>query len=137
MKDDKGWLVVILNKTDYIEKLENMVKKGIDKGTYTLPEDNTIKDLKNFKQLLRQNFKGYDKLDNMLPTSNQPARIYASAKAHKFSSVDSANINDLTFRPLTINDTLSFDDRIKRLPPLPDDEEYVSYDILSFFTNIP
>ena len=26
---------------------------------------------------------------------------------------------------------------IKRLPPLPDDEEYVSYDVVSLFTNIP
>ena len=99
----------------------------------------------------------------MLPTCNQPTRIYASAKTHKFSSVDRVNINDLKFRPITdqtgtmtqnaakvisdylrpvyknkyaINDTLSFADMIKRLPPLPDDEEYVSYDVLSLFTNI-
>ena len=25
----------------------------------------------------------------------------------------------------------------KRLPPLPDDDEYVSYDLVSLFTNIP
>ena len=74
--------VVILNKTDYIEKLENMVKEGICKRTYTLTEDNTIKDLKNFKQFLKRNFKGYDKLDDVLPTSSQPARIYTSAKTH-------------------------------------------------------
>ena len=33
----------------------------------------------------------------MLPISNQPARIYASAKSNKFSSVDSVNINGLKF----------------------------------------
>ena len=93
MKGDEDSSVVILNKTDYIEKLENMVKEGIDKGTYTLTQDNTIKDLNNFKPFLKRNFKGYDKLD-MLPTPNQPARIYASAKTHKFSSVDNVNIND-------------------------------------------
>ena len=32
---------------------------------------------------------------------------------------------------------VSFAGMIKRLPPLPDDEEYVSYDIVSLFTNIP
>ena len=74
MKGDKDSSVVILNKTDYIEKLENMVKEGIDKRTYTLTEDNTVKDLKNFKQILKRNFKGYDKLDDMLPISNQPAK---------------------------------------------------------------
>ena len=141
-----------------------MVKEGVDKGTYILTQDSTIKGLNNFKQFLKRNFKGYDKLDDMLSTSNQPARIYASAKTHKFSSVDNVNINDLNFRPIIdqtgtmtynaakvisdylkplcenkyiINDTLSFADMLKRLPPLPDDEEYVSYDLVSLFTNIP
>ena len=50
---DKDSPVAILNKIDFIEKLENMVKEGIDKGSYTLTEDNTIKDLKNFKQFLK------------------------------------------------------------------------------------
>ena len=26
---------------------------------------------------------------------------------------------------------------IKHLPPLPDDEEYISYDVVTLFTNIP
>ena len=50
-----------------MEKLENMVKEGIDKGTYTLTEDNTIRDLNNLNQFPKRNFKGYDKLDDMLP----------------------------------------------------------------------
>ena len=100
----------------------------------------------------------------MLPTSNQPARIYVSAKTHKFSSVDSVNINDLKFRPIihqtgamtynatkviseyliplcenkyTINDTLSFVDMIKSLSPLQVDGKYVSYNVVSLLTNIP
>ena len=36
----------------------------------------------------------------MLPTSHQPARVYASAKTLKFSSVYGVNINDLKFRPI-------------------------------------
>ena len=100
MKGDKDSSVVILNKTDYTEKFQNMFKEGIDKRTYTLTEDNTIKKSKNFEQFLKINFKGYDKLDDMLTTSNQPARIYAFAKTHKFSSADSLNINDLKFRPI-------------------------------------
>ena len=141
-----------------------MVKEGINKRTYTLTEDNTIKDLKNLKQILQQKIKGYDELDDMLPTTNEPARIYASTQTHKFSSVDSVNINDLKFRliinqtgtmtynaakvisyylrPLcktkyTINDSFSYADIIQRLPPLPDDEEHVSCNVVSLFTNIP
>ena len=50
-----------------------MIREGTDKGKYTLTEDNTIKDLKNFKQLFKRNCKGYDKLDDMLPTlTSQP-----------------------------------------------------------------
>ena len=58
MKGDKDLSVVILNKTDYTEKLENMVKESTDKGIITLTEDNTIRDLKNFKQFFKRNFKG-------------------------------------------------------------------------------
>ena len=77
-----------------------MIKEGIDKGTCTLTEDSIIKDRKNFKQFLKNKFQRYDKLDDMLPTSNQPARIHASAKTHKFSCFDSVNINDLKFGPI-------------------------------------
>ena len=57
MKGDKDSLGVILNKTDYIEKFKKMVKEAIDNGTYTLTEDNNIKDLHNFKTILKWNFK--------------------------------------------------------------------------------
>ena len=32
------------------------------------------------------NFKDHPKYQKMLPTSNQPARLYGTAKAHKFAS---------------------------------------------------
>ena len=86
----------------------------------------------------------------MLPTSNQPARIYATAKTHKFSSgnqtgtmkynaakVISDYLRHLCKNKYNINDTLSFADMIERLPPLPDGEEYVSSDVVSLFTNVP
>ena len=100
MKGDKDLSVVILNKTDYLEQLENMVKEDIGKGKYTLTKDNTIKDPKNFKRFLKRNFKGYNKLDDILPTSNQPARIYASAETRKFSPVDRVDVNDSKFQPI-------------------------------------
>ena len=88
--------------------------------------------------------------------TNQPE--YMLLLKHKFSYVDNVNINDLKFRPIidqigmmtynvakvisdylrplsknkyTINDTLSFADMIKRLQPLLDDEDYVSYNVVS------
>ena len=99
----------------------------------------------------------------MLSTSNQSIRIYTFAKTHKFPSVDSVNVNDLMFKSIidqtgtmtynaakviseylrtlcenkyAINDTLSFADMIKHLPPL-QNNEHVSYDVVLLFTNIP
>ena len=53
------------------------------------------------------------------------------------TKVISDYLRPLSKNKYTINDTLSFADMTKRLPPLPDDEEYVSYDVVSLFTKIP
>ena len=100
----------------------------------------------------------------MRPKSNQPARLYATAKTHKFNNLDEVTVEKLKFRPIVdqtgtatydaakvigeylkplalneykINDCLKFPDMIKALPPLQKNEEYVSYDVDSLFTNIP
>ena len=100
----------------------------------------------------------------MRPKSNQPARLYATGKTHKFNNLDKVTVDKLKFRPIVdqtgtatydaakiigeylkpfalneykINDCLKFPDMIKELPPLQKNEEYVSYDVDSFFTNIP
>ena len=99
----------------------------------------------------------------MRPNSSQPARLFATAKTHKFTDIKQININDLKLRPIidqtsthvndcskiiaqylqplvineyTISDTLSFSD-IRREDPLDSNEEYVSYDVDSLFTSIP
>ena len=36
----------------------------------------------------------------MYPTCNQLARIYGTAKTHKFNNMTETNINDLKFRPI-------------------------------------
>ena len=100
----------------------------------------------------------------MRPVSNQFGRIYATAKTHKFNPLDDINVNNLKFRPIIsqigtytynaakviaeylkplcsnqykISDTQEFASLIKDQAPLNDDEEYVSYDVDSLFTNIP
>ena len=100
----------------------------------------------------------------MTPSSNQPVRLYGTAKTHKFNSTKGMTRDNLKFRQIidqtgiytyktariigeylrplsrneyTINDTQQFPDRIKNLPLLPQDEECVSYDVESLFTNVP
>ena len=100
----------------------------------------------------------------MIPESNQPAKLYATAKTHKFDNLKDINSNNLKFRPIidqtgtftynaskviadylkplsnnkyTIQDTQQFPEMITSLPSLLNDEEYVSYDVDSLFTNVP
>ena len=100
----------------------------------------------------------------MRAESNQPAKLYATAKTHKFEDLNDITVENLKFRPIidqtgtftynaakvigdylrplcknqyNISDTQEFLKLIKELPPLNDDEQYVSYDVDSLFTNIP
>ena len=90
--------------------------------------------------------------------------LYATAKTHKFYDLDEATVEKLKFRPIVdqtgtatyevakvigeylkplalneykINDCQKVPDMIKALPPLQKNEEYVSYNVDSLFSNIP
>ena len=100
---------------------------------------------------------------SLRPKSNQPVRLYATAKTHKLIDLDEITVEKLKFRPIVdqtgtvtydaakaigeyltplalneykINDWIKFPDMIKALPSLQKDEEHVSYDVDSLFTNI-
>ena len=164
VRGDKDSSVVIMNKDDYTLKLENMIEEGIDKGTYILSDDQTFKELKRFQEFLYRNFREFEHYDKMRPDHNQPARLYGTAKTHKFSNIQDINLQDLKFRPIIdqtgtytyhaskviaeylkplcqsdyrISDTQHFAYLAQNLPPLEEDEEDVSYDVDSLFTNIP
>ena len=141
-----------------------MVKEGIKNGIYKESTDTTSHDLKLFQDFLYRNFKDYKDYEKIRPVSNHPARLYASAKTHKFDKINDVNLDQLKFPPIMdqtgtytynpaqvisnylkplctndyrIKDTLQFPHFLKDLSPLRDDEKYVSYEIKSLFTNIP
>ena len=142
-----------------------MIDEGIKKGIYAPTEDNTLNDLRKFQEFLRRNFQDkFARYEDMRPVSDQPGCIYATAKPHKFNSLDEINVDNLKFRPIIsqigthtyhatkviteylkplcsnqykISDTQEFASLIKDQPPLNDDEEYVLFDVDSLFTNIP
>ena len=95
--------------------------------------------------------------------NSQSAKLYGSAKTHKFNNINEDKKEKLKFgsiidqtgkytynatqaiskylKPLgrneyTVDNTYIFSKHIKDLPPLQEDEEYVSY-VESLFTNIP
>ena len=164
LRGDRDSSVVIMNRSDYIEKLEGIIEEGVKKGTYKKTEDKTLQDLIKFQNSLYRNFYTYEHYKSMYPHSNQPAKLYGTAKTHKFNNIQEINKENLKFRPIidqtgtysynaaqvishylkplcknkfTINDTQSFSADIKNIPPLQEDEEDVSYDVESLFTNIP
>ena len=143
---------------------KTMVRGGIKDGIYKETTDTILHDLKLFQDFPYRNFKDYKDYEIMRPVSNHPAQFYASAKTHKFHNINDVNLHQLKFRlimdqtgtytynapqvisinlkPLCINeynikDTLQSHQLLKDLPPLKDDEEYVSYVTESLFTYIP
>ena len=66
---DKESFVVLIDKTDYQDKLQKMIDDGIKNGIYKVAEDNTIKDLKLFKSFLYRNFRKYELYEEMPPKS--------------------------------------------------------------------
>ena len=84
-----------MDSKKYYEKLETMLNEGIKNGIYT-----TLHDLKLFLDFLYRNFKDYKDYKEMRPASNRPARLYASAKIHKFDNINDVNLDQLKFRPI-------------------------------------
>ena len=92
-------------------------------------------------------------------------QLYGLAKTHKFENINNINPELLKFRPIIaqigtctykaaqvvakylqplisenpyiITNTQHFPDMTKQQPPLKGNEEYVSYDVESLFTNVP
>ena len=100
LKGDKDWSIVIINKTDFIKKIETMIQKGIKNGTYAETDDTAMQDLIRFQCFLCWNFKKYEHYNEMYPESNEPAKIYGTAKTHKFGSKDNIELRKLKFCPI-------------------------------------
>ena len=66
---DKESFVVLIDKTDYQDKLQKMIDDGIKNAIYKVAKDNTIKDLKLFKSFLYRNFRKYELYEEMSPKS--------------------------------------------------------------------
>ena len=163
---DKESCVVIMNKSDYQNKVQQMINDWIRDGIYKVTADNTLDDLKTFKSFLYRNFYGkYEHYEKMLPKSNQPGQLYGTAKAPKFSSIEDITLENLELRPIIaqsgtytyngaqliadylkslcrdndymIRNTQEFPKLLQQQDPLLSNEEYVSYNVKSLLTNVP
>ena len=71
ISSDKNSCIVVLKRTDYINKLETIIKKRIESGTYVECQETTLSDLKLFQDFLRRKCKNQEKYDKMRPAANQ------------------------------------------------------------------
>ena len=75
-----------------------MIDEGITNGAYAPTTDSALTDLKKFQDFSRSNFKDkFTHYKDMRPVSNQPGRLYATAKTHKFNSPDEITVENLKF----------------------------------------
>ena len=153
----------LLNRTDYIQKVNAMIYDGISQGKYVKTVGNTHQDLKHFQNLLYRHFYKTECYEKMRPFSNKPAYFFETAKTHKFDKIEDINIKDLKVRPIIdqsgtyiydaskvignylkplaknnfiISDTLSFPGMLTEAVNTEDYED-VSYGVESLFTSIP
>ena len=92
---------VIINKSDYQNKMRQMMNDGIGDGIYKVTVENTLDDWKTFKSSLYHNFYGNDKhYEKMLSKSNLPGQLYGTAKTHKFHSIEDVTLENLKFRSI-------------------------------------
>ena len=139
-----------------------MINEGIAEGKYIETVDSTHKDLKHFQDFLYCNLQKHEQYENIHPKSNQPGRLFATARTRKFDSVNDITLDKLKLHPIidqtgtyiynaskvvakylrpvsknkySIDDTLTFLDLLKNAEES-DDYEDVSYDVESLFITI-
>ena len=57
LRGDKDSSVLIINRSDLLEKLEGMIEEGVKKGIYKKTEDTTLQDLKKLQDFLHKNIR--------------------------------------------------------------------------------
>ena len=159
LSGNKDSSVVILDIC-YKEKINRLINDDISKGVYIIEENDKLTELKSFQNFIYRNFKKHEKYKEMRPTSSQPARLFDTAKTHKFTDTKQININNLKLHPIidqtgthlydcskiidqylqplaineyTISDTLSFPDILQE-NRLDSNEEYVSLFVRNQFS---
>ena len=70
---------VILNKNDYVCKVDKIIENGICEGKYIETTDNTLCDLKQSQDFLYRHFHKNRNYEVMRPHSDQPDRYFATA----------------------------------------------------------
>ena len=80
LSGDKDSSIAIMDKKDYNKKIDEIINDGIQQGKHKETDDNILKELESFQSFLYRHFKNSPHYRQMLPSSHQPARFFATAK---------------------------------------------------------
>ena len=135
LSGDKDSCVVILNREDYIRKVNDLIEEGINDGIYEYTEDKTHEDLENFRSFVSRHFKTSNFYKDIWTCKNQPGRFFCTAKTHKFKDLSLITVENLKLRPIidqsntyTSNAAAFLANYLKPLQ----DKEYLMNDTLKF-----
>ncbi|CAF3946846.1 unnamed protein product [Rotaria sp. Silwood1] len=156
-KPDKGRGVVILDRNDYIEKLENILSDN--RKFKLLNEEPTISRENALTTVLRQmkyeEYLAQQEYKYIKPVGSVPARLYGLPKVYKdnvplrsiLSCIKSYNyklgkflaniIKPIRDSPYSLKNTNDFLKFIQQNSHLSNNNRMISFDIQSLFTNIP
>ena len=137
---DKRSCTVILNKREYVNKVNAMTDEVISKTKYVETVDSTHKDLKHFQDFLYRHFYKTIYYDGMHPISNQSARLpivdQTGIYIYDASKAVAEFLKRLARNEFTISDTLAFPELLK-ITENSDSYKDVSFGLESLFTSIP
>ena len=157
---DKGNGIVIVNTTDYHQKLDQIIfDKSKFKEIHETPnrQHPVIRNENSIKNYLQKNVKGCigkDEFEKICPSGSQPGQLYGLCKAHKqgfpFRPVVSmlntaeyplAKFLDEIIKPhipskYMLNSTTSFLQKLKNFC-FSQTDILISFDVVSLFTNVP
>ena len=155
-KPDKTKGVTILNKSDYIGKMEDILND--DKTFKKVPFDDNIGNLQKFQQFLYRSKKNGclddDVYQSLRPTAASTPTLYGLPKLHKtgiplrpilastgsFTYKSAKWLSDklasLRDHPTNLKDSFEFMDQIRKIDNL-HTKTLVSFDVKSLFTNNP
>ena len=101
MKHDKGRGVVILNKTDYVNKCETFLDSKMFKKLDNDPTKSFQAKVQRTLLSMKSRF-NKDTYKHIYPSCSQPGLFFGLAKVHKLKD-GSRNVEDLPIRPVISN----------------------------------
>ena len=84
---NKESCAVILNRDDYITKVNHIIDDEIKRMKYVKTTDDICNELKRFQDFLYHHFHKHEHHQEMQARSNKRGRVFATAKTHKFESI--------------------------------------------------